>query len=96
MNLIIDIGNTATKLAVFQAGKIKKTQRVATTVLVAEVEKLLAIFPEIKQGVLSSVMKLETSDVNLLQKLLPIKVLVPTFKMPFENRYDTPHVNHRL
>ncbi len=44
MNLIIDIGNTATKLAVFQAGKIKKTQRVATTVLVAEVEKLLAIF----------------------------------------------------
>ncbi|CAI8201109.1 MAG: Type III pantothenate kinase [Formosa sp. Hel1_33_131] len=90
MNLIIDIGNTATKLAVFQAAKIKTVQTVATTVLVVEVEKLLAIFPKIKQGILSSVVELETSDVNLLQKLLPIKVLVPTFKMPFENGYDTP------
>ncbi len=75
MNLIIDIGNTATKLAVFQAGKIKNTQIITTIVLVEEVEKLLAIFPEIKQGILSTVVALETSDVDSLQKMLPIKVL---------------------
>ena len=90
MNLIIDIGNTATKLAVFQAGKIKNTQIITTIVLVEEVEKLLAIFPEIKQGILSTVVALETSDVDSLQKMLPIKVLTPTFKMPFINEYDTP------
>ena len=90
MNLIIDIGNTATKLAVFQTDKIKKVQTVATKMLVSEVEKLLTIFPKIRQGILSSVVELETLDINFLQKMLPIKVLAPSFKMPFENRYETP------
>ena len=31
MNLIIDIGNTATKLAVFQSDKMIEVQTVATT-----------------------------------------------------------------
>ena len=52
MNLIIDIGNTVTKLAVFQSDKMIIVQTVATTELVAEVEKLVENFPEIKQGLL--------------------------------------------
>jgi|TARA_B110000114_G_scaffold183316_1_gene224344 type III pantothenate kinase len=90
MNLIIDIGNTATKLAVFQLDKIIKVQTVATKGMVFEVEKLLEKFSEIRQGLLSTVRTMDNSEVETLQKLLPIKILEASFKLPFENRYDTP------
>ena len=90
MNLIIDIGNTATKLAVFQLDKIIKVQTVATKGMVFEVEKLLEKFSEIRQGLLSTVRTMDNSEVETLQKLLPIKILEASFKLPFKNRYDTP------
>tara|TARA_B110000037_G_scaffold20618_1_gene22357 strand:+ start:90 stop:821 length:732 start_codon:yes stop_codon:yes gene_type:complete len=90
MNLIIDIGNTATKLAVFQLDKILEAQAVPTKGMVSEVEKILEKHPEIIQGVLSSVIFLEPSAINSLLKLLPIKVLESSFRMPFNNCYETP------
>jgi len=90
MNLIIDIGNTATKLAVFQLDKILEVQAVPTKGMVSEVEKILEKHPEIIQGVLSSVIFLEPSAINSLLKLLPIKVLESSFRMPFNNCYETP------
>ena len=50
MNLIIDIGNTTTKLAVFQLDKIIEVQTISTKEVVMEVEKLLEKFSEIKHG----------------------------------------------
>ena len=90
MNLIIDIGNTATKLAVFQSDKIIEVRTVRTKEMVSEVGVLIQKFPKIEQGVLSSVASLGTSDINSLLKLLPLKVLEATFRMPFKNRYETP------
>ena len=90
MNLIIDIGNTATKLAVFQLDKIEAVQTIATKEMVFEVEKLLEKFSEIRQGLLSTVRTMDNSEVETLQKLLPIKILEASFKLPFKNRYDTP------
>jgi type III pantothenate kinase len=90
MNLIIDIGNTATKLAVFQLDKILEVQAVPTKGMVSEVEKIIEKHPEIIQGVLSSVVFLEPSAINSLLKLLPIKVLESSFRMPFNNCYETP------
>jgi len=90
MNLIIDIGNTATKLAVFQSDKIKEVQTVSAQNLVLEVEKLLKKFSGIKQGLLSSVKITDYLEIESLQKLLPIKILEATFKLPFKNGYDTP------
>jgi type III pantothenate kinase len=91
MNLIIDIGNTATKLAVFQSSKMIQVQTVATTNMLAEVEKLLEKFISIKQGLLSSVKIIDNLDLERLQKLLPIKTLDVSFPLPFKNAYDTPH-----
>ena len=90
MNLIIDIGNTATKLAVFQLDKIIEVQTISTKEMVFEVEKLLEKFSEIRQGLMSTVRTMDNSEVETLQKLLPIKILEASFKLPFENRYDTP------
>jgi len=91
MNLIIDIGNTATKLAVFQSNKIIQVQTVATTNMVVEVEELLEKFISIKQGLLSSVKNIDNLNLERLQKLLTIKTLDVSFPLPFKNTYDTPH-----
>jgi type III pantothenate kinase len=90
MNLIIDIGNTATKLAVFQLDNIREVQTISTLDLVLEVEKLLEKFSDIQQGLLSSVKKTDDLQVERLQKLLPLKILETSFKFPFNNSYDTP------
>ena len=46
MNLIIDIGNTTTKLAVFQRDKILITKVIPVASLVLEVDNLLKEFTE--------------------------------------------------
>ena len=91
MNLIMDIGNTATKLAVFQSDKMIQVQTVATTNMLAEVEALLKKFSRVKHGLLSSVKMIDNFELKRLQKLLPIKRLDVSFQFPFKNAYDTPH-----
>ena len=91
MNLIMDIGNTATKLAVFQSDKMIQVQTVATTNMLAEVEALLKKFSRVKHGLLSSVKMIDNLELKRLQKLLPIKRLDVSFQFPFKNAYDTPH-----
>ncbi|MGB2143849.1 MAG: type III pantothenate kinase [Flavobacteriaceae bacterium] len=91
MNLIMDIGNTATKLAVFQSDKMIQVQTVATTNMLAEVEALLKKFSRVKHGLLSSVKMIDDLELKRLQKLLPIKILDVSFQLPFKNAYDTPH-----
>ena len=91
MNLIMDIGNTATKLAVFQSDKMIQVQTVATTNMLAEVEALLKKFSRVKHGLLSSVKMIDNLELKRIQKLLPIKRLDVSFQFPFKNAYDTPH-----
>ena len=64
MNLIIDIGNTTTKLAVFQLDKIIEVQTISTKEVVMEVEKLLEKFSEIKHGLLSTVKTMDNLEVE--------------------------------
>jgi len=90
MNLIMDIGNTATKLAVFQSDKMIQVQTVATTNMLAEVEALLKKFSRVKHGLLSSVKMIDNLEFERLQNLLPIKILDFSFQLPFKNAYDTP------
>jgi type III pantothenate kinase len=87
----MDIGNTATKLAVFQSDKMIQVQTVATTNMLAEVEALLKKFSRVKHGLLSSVKMIDNLELKRLQKLLPIKILDVSFQFPFKNAYDTPH-----
>jgi len=66
MNLIMDIGNTATKLAVFQSDKMIQVQTVATTNMLAEVEALLKKFSRVKHGLLSSVKMIDDLELKRL------------------------------
>jgi type III pantothenate kinase len=91
MNLIIDIGNTSTKLAVFQRDKVLIAKTVEGFSLVIEVENLLKQFTEIKRGFLSSVGFLSEDELKTLEKRLPMTVLNSTLKLPFKVHYKTPN-----
>ena len=91
MNLIIDIGNTTTKLAVFQRDKVLIAKTVEGFSLVIEVENLLKQFTEIKRGFVSSVGFLSEDELKTLEKRLPMTVLNSTLKLPFKVHYKTPN-----
>ena len=90
MNLIIDVGNTYSKIAVFSKGKllIKKSELHKNTVDVAN--NLLDRYKSIDKGIISSVGRLKKKDFSALKKRIPIMVLDHTTKLPYKNDYKTP------
>jgi len=89
MNLIIDIGNTTTKLAVFQRDKILITKVIPVASLVLEVDNLLKEFTEITQGLISSVGFLPADVLKTLENKLPLTILKSDSKLPYKVCYET-------
>jgi len=89
MNLIIDIGNTTTKLAVFQRDKILITKVIPVASLVLEVDNLLKGFTEITQGLISSVGFLPADVLKTLENRLPLTILKSDSKLPYKVCYET-------
>ena len=89
MNLIIDIGNTTAKWAIFEEGKMIKADRCSNQSLDA-LETLYRQYP-IKKGILSSVITLN-EKVRQQLKELPFPVLEFTYQtpIPVRNLYQTP------
>lgn len=91
MNLIIDVGNTYVKLAVFKDKGLQEKQIVGTASLIKSVKTILNENPKINRAIISSVGKLKDSDVKKLKSLVD-QVLVLDYKtqLPFKNLYKTP------
>lgn len=89
MNLIIDIGNSSAKLAVFKNGEIIKFLRCSNCTLECLAE-LCEQFP-ITQGIVSSVVEL-SDDIQQTLKSLPFPVLEFTYQtpVPVTNLYGSP------
>jgi type III pantothenate kinase len=89
MNLIVDIGNTSTKLAVFE-GNDKVSQSRINDLSCAELEKELSGF-KIKKAIVSSVKELPTFISDLFFSNIPVvHVLSHKSRLPFKIEYDTP------
>ena len=89
MNLIVDIGNTSTKLAVFE-GKEKLSQSRINELTCAELEKELSGF-KIKRAIVSSVKELPPFISDLFFSNIPyVHVLSYKSQLPFKIEYDTP------
>lgn len=89
MNLIVDVGNTRVKLAVFQEDKML----VKTTCNVNDiVEQVLELQKEfnLKRGILASVGKLTNAFVEAISAIVPIIIFTHKTKVPFKNAYKTP------
>ena len=88
VNLIIDIGNTATKIAIFEQGNIKETLRCSNQSL----EGLAALCRHyaIQKGILSSVISInETIRQQLSQLPFPILEFTYQTSIPIRNLHLT-------
>lgn len=90
MNLIIDVGNSFVKLAVFSDGKIKHKEVVEVKHILERVSFIKEYYSSIKDAIISSVGKLNKKDVKAIDKHFNLIVLNSKTKLPFENLYKTP------
>jgi type III pantothenate kinase len=89
MNLIIDIGNTSTKLAVYEGQKKVQAYKI-NEISCEQLEKVLSGLI-IKRAIISSVKVLQPFITDLLLNDIPfVHVLSYKSKLPFKNEYETP------
>jgi type III pantothenate kinase len=90
MNLIIDLGNTQTKAAVFSGKELIK-KFVFDKNAYEEIKNILNLFPDIGQSIVSSVISRDEEIIRLLQKSKAnlIQLDVNTL-LPFTMLYKTP------
>ena len=89
MNLIIDVGNTKAKLAVFEENKIVFKKTCATDEILEEVNELIDNYC-LDKGILSSVGQLNEITINSISNSINLLVLDSSTKIPFNNKYKTP------
>ncbi|TDU42950.1 type III pantothenate kinase [Gelidibacter sediminis] len=91
MNLIVDVGNTLVKIAVFQDDKLIEKQSVVISGFEALQKKIFEKYPNIKKSILSSVGNLPNEVIEILKMHCKVLVLDASLKLPFKNCYATPH-----
>jgi type III pantothenate kinase len=89
MNLVIDIGNTSTKLAIFDKGKKLSISRI-NDLKYEELEKELSSL-KIEKAIISSVRVLPSFVTDLLSANIPfVHLLSFKSRLPFSIEYNTP------
>ena len=90
MNLIIDVGNTFTKLAVFKdnvlVSKLKSTKKE----FFKNFQTLTEKHKGIKDVIISSVGNFTEDEILYIQKKFRTIILSHATKVPFKNNYETP------
>ena len=89
MNLIIDIGNTRVKAAVFEGDTLVCLVVFDKKRIISEVKKMIKK-NTISKGIISSVASITPKKLLKLQSLMPFLVVSSTIKLPFKNLYKTP------
>ncbi len=88
MNLIIDIGNTKIKVALFKGDSIYWNGFLAPKEILIGLEKI-AKRHKIDQGIIASVRVISENELLEIAQLFPILQLNSTTKLPFQNEYST-------
>ncbi|MDT0643679.1 type III pantothenate kinase [Zunongwangia sp. F363] len=90
MNLVVDIGNTSVKVAVFQDAELLEKTSFSLKDFSEKISEIKKKYPQTGAAILSSVVKDVKNEVNLLQKGLYFLQLSPDLALPFRNCYATP------
>ena len=90
MNLVVDLGNTFAKIAVFQNYRVLETFKVPKKEKSKKIEKIFQQYSKIEFSILSSVLKDDNSIKKILQKHSILYYLDSNLKLPFNNRYASP------
>jgi len=90
MNLIVDVGNTLVKFAVFQKENLVWKESFKLSKFRKAFKSIKKEFPSIKSSIISSVGRLEDKDIDFVKKDLKVLELDWETKVPFNNKYKTP------
>ncbi len=90
MNLIIDVGNTSIKLAVFAKSLLREKIISNVNSFSKDLEKLEATYSTIKYCIISSVGGFAKDQRQQLEEKFTVIELDHTTQVPFQNNYGTP------
>ncbi|APG65171.1 pantothenate kinase [Tenacibaculum todarodis] len=89
MYLIIDVGNTRIKAAVYQNDSLLELVVFDKKRIISEIKKIVKKYTIFK-GIISSVATISKFKMDKLKDVLPIVELSHQTKVPFKNNYKTP------
>jgi type III pantothenate kinase len=89
MNLVIDVGNTRVKTALFEGVKIQNHKVFLKEDIVSQLKKISKKH-KIMYAIISSVASISDKNLNVIEKLFPLVELSHKLKLPFKNKYKTP------
>ena len=91
MNLVIDVGNTLIKFGVFELEELRYRTTCIKTDFLQTLKCVSAEFSSIDNSIISSVSNLSEDLLLELNQRFPVLVLTHQTKIPFSNKYATPH-----
>ena len=89
MNLIIDVGNTRIKAAVFENNTLIELLIFDSSQLIEKASFLIKKYT-INKGIISAVKRISKKELDLLNEMIPFIMLDSSTKVPFKNLYKTP------
>ena len=89
MNLIIDIGNTNTKIAVFEHDNIIETDIFNAENTTEAINKFLSKYKALNNAIISNVSSINNSTLINKISLNKIYFLSDKLKLPFNNMYES-------
>ncbi|MEM9001108.1 MAG: type III pantothenate kinase [Bacteroidota bacterium] len=91
MNLVVDIGNTFTKFAVFDGNKLRFDENFGSALFLSKLKTLFETYPKIGHAIIASVGEAHKKQCDIVSLFCKVHVLSRTSKIPFKNSYATPH-----
>ncbi|MEM9144322.1 MAG: type III pantothenate kinase [Bacteroidota bacterium] len=90
MNFVVDAGNTATKLAVFDRGQLLFQKNAESGREAMEIKAICDRYPDMAHAIISNVGQLDRTVMAVLTVFCKVHQLGPASKKPFKNSYATP------
>lgn len=90
MNLIIDVGNTRVKAAVFKDNKLQESFSLDHSQIIPHIKKIEEVY-QIDKVIVSKVTSIMDEDIKKLLEEKKVLMLTHQTEVPFNNEYGTPN-----
>ncbi len=90
MNLVVDIGNTLVKIAVFQEDELLKKKVSLRSDFLKNLEDLQQSYPETDHAIISAVAKISPRWLQKIEEKCKVYILTADLPQVFSNKYATP------
>lgn len=90
MNLVIDVGNSFVKLAVFDENRLKEKRVLPELNFTEQCKQLMEVYPKMNRAILCMVGSLSESNIAFIKEHFRVHIVSHHSLFPFKNNYETP------